>query len=240
MMVRALLLALALSSLVAAQEDPDVAAARRHFVKAKAELAKGNYKSALKEFLVARQIKPLPDLDYDVARCYDAMERYPEAIAEYQKYLTHSPPDAGDVQKRIQTLKDRMAAIAHIDDSAEKAAAEPGEKPEKPAEKPPETPPPAPPQPPPAPPQPVVEKPAPSGAPPAVADNEPLPAEPMAAAEPYQRWRSKPIYKRWWLWTAVGGAAVVVAVGVGLGVGLSQSGEAAFQPSLQPFGPGTR
>ena len=32
----------------------------------------------------------------------------------------------------------------------------------------------------------------------------------------------KPIYKKWWLWTAVGGA-VAVGLGVGLGVGLSQS-----------------
>jgi tetratricopeptide (TPR) repeat protein len=30
-----------------------------------------------------------------------------------------------------------------------------------------------------------------------------------------------PVYKKWWLWTAVG-AVVVVGVGVGLGVGLSQ------------------
>jgi hypothetical protein len=32
----------------------------------------------------------------------------------------------------------------------------------------------------------------------------------------------KPIYKRWWLWTAVGGA-VAVGVAVGLGVGLTQT-----------------
>jgi tetratricopeptide (TPR) repeat protein len=31
-----------------------------------------------------------------------------------------------------------------------------------------------------------------------------------------------PVYKKWWLWTAVG-AVVVVGVGIGLGVGLSQS-----------------
>jgi tetratricopeptide (TPR) repeat protein len=29
-----------------------------------------------------------------------------------------------------------------------------------------------------------------------------------------------PLHKKWWLWTAVGGAAVAVALGVGLGVGL--------------------
>ena len=36
-----------------------------------------------------------------------------------------------------------------------------------------------------------------------------------------------PVYKQWWLWTAVGGA-LAVGVGVGLGVGLSQSSDHLF------------
>jgi hypothetical protein len=238
-MVRVLLVALALSSVAVAQEDPDVAAARRHFLKAKSQLASGNYKAALREFQVARQIKPMPDLDYDVARCFDALERYPEAIAEYQKYLAHAPPDASDVQKRIQTLKDRMAAIQHLDDGDKAAEAppppaeKPAEKPveegavEKPVEKPAEKP---------------VEKPAEKPAPPPVVDSTPenLPPEPVAAVEPSAIRRRTPIYKKWWLWTAVAGAAVVVAVGVGVGVALSSPSEPGFQPSLSPFGPGAR
>jgi hypothetical protein len=31
------------------------------------------------------------------------------------------------------------------------------------------------------------------------------------------------VYKKWWLWTIVGGAVVAVGLGVGLGVGLSSS-----------------
>jgi tetratricopeptide (TPR) repeat protein len=42
--------------------------------------------------------------------------------------------------------------------------------------------------------------------------------QPVAAPTPVE----KPIYKRWWLWTAVA-AVVVVGVGIGLGVGLSSS-----------------
>lgn len=47
-----------------------------------------------------------------------------------------------------------------------------------------------------------------------------------------------PLYKRWWFWTVVGGAAAVVAVGVGVGVGM-----AAREPDLtdvvqyRPFNP---
>jgi len=36
-----------------------------------------------------------------------------------------------------------------------------------------------------------------------------------------------PVYKQWWLWTAVGGA-LAVGLGVGLGVGLSQSSDHLF------------
>lgn len=45
-----------------------------------------------------------------------------------------------------------------------------------------------------------------------------------------------PIYRRWWLWTAV--AAVVVAAGVGVALGLSLGENTSFQPTLPPFGPG--
>ena len=58
--------------------------------------------------------------------------------------------------------------------------------------------------------------------PPAVA---PPPVVVVAApvAEPERR----PIYKRWWLWTTVGGV-VVVGLGVGLGVGLTQHKDSVF------------
>ncbi|HZS37010.1 MAG TPA: hypothetical protein VFF06_09290 [Polyangia bacterium] len=45
------------------------------------------------------------------------------------------------------------------------------------------------------------------------------------AERPAEKEREKkPLYKQWWLWTAVGAGVAVVAVSVGLGVGLSQSG----------------
>ncbi len=44
----------------------------------------------------------------------------------------------------------------------------------------------------------------------------------LTAAAPPPAQRSTPVYKRWWLWTAVGGA-VAIGVGVGLGVGLGSS-----------------
>ena len=37
--------------------------------------------------------------------------------------------------------------------------------------------------------------------------------------------RARPLYRRWWLWTAVVGVAVGVSLGVGLGLGLAPHGE---------------
>jgi tetratricopeptide (TPR) repeat protein len=40
--------------------------------------------------------------------------------------------------------------------------------------------------------------------------------------------RATPVYKKWWLWTAVGGA---VAIGLGVGLGLGLSGSSSTLPS---------
>jgi tetratricopeptide (TPR) repeat protein len=47
---------------------------------------------------------------------------------------------------------------------------------------------------------------------------------------------SRPLHRRWWLWTIVGGAAGVAALGVGLGVGLHRPGFS----TVPDLGPGAR
>ena len=54
---------------------------------------------------------------------------------------------------------------------------------------------------------------------------QPAPAATVAAA-PAPTPERTPVYKKWWLWTAVG-AVVVVGAGVGLGVGLAESSKPA-------------
>jgi tetratricopeptide (TPR) repeat protein len=61
-----------------------------------------------------------------------------------------------------------------------------------------------------------------AGRPPATEPPASVASTPPARSEA----EATPVYKKWWLWTAVGGVVVVgVALGVGLGVGLSGGGE---------------
>jgi hypothetical protein len=50
----------------------------------------------------------------------------------------------------------------------------------------------------------------------------PVATPPIAIAPIATQAPRKPVWKKWWFWTAIGGVAVV-AIGVGLGVGLSTS-----------------
>lgn len=77
---------------------------------------------------------------------------------------------------------------------------------------------------------------------PSVAPAAPASAVPAPALSPVVTRTSvesspRPVWKRWWLWTAVAGA-VAVGVGVGVGVGVWQSSRDAFRPTLPGFGPG--
>ncbi|HZS40593.1 MAG TPA: hypothetical protein VFF06_27360 [Polyangia bacterium] len=205
----------------------DLEVARRHFEKAKTMFGAKDYEGALRELLIARSVRELPDFDYNIARCYDALERYPEAIAEYKRYVFRTPnlPDADEARSRVAVLKKRMAAL-----EAAGTRLPPGGAP-------PSTPPPsavAPAPVAPAPPEPrAAPSPAPVAAPLVQAPRVVVP--PLVVARP--RPARTPLYKKWWLWTAVGGAAVIViAVGVGVGVGASGS-PPGFKASLDPFGP---
>jgi tetratricopeptide (TPR) repeat protein len=60
----------------------------------------------------------------------------------------------------------------------------------------------------------------------------PAPAPPTQVTSKTDR---KPVYKRWWLWTAVGVGAAAVAVGLGVGLTV---GRQTTSPTLGTFGPG--
>jgi tetratricopeptide (TPR) repeat protein len=59
----------------------------------------------------------------------------------------------------------------------------------------------------------------------------PLAVAPASVAQPPAR---TPLYKRWWLWTAVGAVAAGVAIGVGVGVAARPTTGNVFSPTTIP------
>ena len=89
--------------------DPDEEAARRHFALGLTHYDAGEYQAALAEFDVVKRFRDSPALDYNIARCYDRLERYQEAVAAYERYVTQKP-DASDAAEIREP--DRHAANA--------------------------------------------------------------------------------------------------------------------------------
>jgi hypothetical protein len=98
-----------LASPALALEDPDTEVARRHFEKGRAFYDARDYHNALDEFLAARRAKAAPGLDFNIARCYDRLEDYDNAVRHYQLYLDARPssPDSAEIKERVAVLKQR-------------------------------------------------------------------------------------------------------------------------------------
>jgi tetratricopeptide (TPR) repeat protein len=94
--------------------DPDTEAAVRHYHLASEKYQAGRYAEALAELEQARALRPLPALDYDIARAHDRLEHWAAAKAEYERYLRADPraADAEDIRARIETLRARIRAAA--------------------------------------------------------------------------------------------------------------------------------
>jgi tetratricopeptide (TPR) repeat protein len=122
-----LCVALAASGATRAADDPDTEVARKHFAKGRHFYDVEDYPAALAEFEAARKVKPLPALDFNIGRCDDRLERYPEAIAAYERYVSSTPPptDAAEVRERIKVLRGRLPAPEPAKPSPREAAKRP-------------------------------------------------------------------------------------------------------------------
>ncbi len=88
--------------------------ARAHVKAAIAYYDEARYEDAAREMNAAYALKPLADLQYNLAQCYERLNRLDEAVVAYQKYYEGSPdaPDRDQVRARILNLKERADAIA--------------------------------------------------------------------------------------------------------------------------------
>jgi len=98
---------------VSRAEDPKTERARIHVKAAIAYYDEGKYEDAAREMTVAYSLKPLPDLQYNLAQCYERLNKLEEAATAYEVYLSGRGPDAQDrkvVQTRIENLRERKKA----------------------------------------------------------------------------------------------------------------------------------
>jgi tetratricopeptide (TPR) repeat protein len=92
-------------------DDPDTEAAKRHFERGQQFYSVADYAAALHEFEEAKRAKDLAAFEFNIARCYDRMERYSDAITAYKRYVYRAtdPGDANEARDRVRALEKRLA-----------------------------------------------------------------------------------------------------------------------------------
>jgi tetratricopeptide (TPR) repeat protein len=168
--------------------------AKMLFQRAEKSFNLGKFPEALADYQAAYEAKPLPAFLFNIAQCYRNMGNYERARFFYRRYLTLEPRSSN--RRLVEDLIGEMTRLMEKQPAAPAATAETT------------SPPPATEDKPAAPAVPAAPAPTPSAA---DAPAATLVAQPAPSSEP----ESRPVYKRWWFWTAIGAAVaggVVAAV----------------------------
>jgi hypothetical protein len=160
---------------------------------------RGEYAAAIADFEASYALRPLPELRFNIAQAQRSLGRCDDALAEYERYLSEAP--AGRRRAQAESGAAEMRACV----SAQPAA------------------PPAP-----LPTTPPPEAAAPSQPPPPEVHASPLPsaAMPVMASSAHAPRERTPLYKKWWLWTALGVVVAGAVTGIAVGVHESRPREA--------------
>jgi tetratricopeptide (TPR) repeat protein len=109
-----IVLCVAQSALAQVGDEEKTDRARIHLKSAIAYYDDGRYEDAAREMTSAYSLRPLPDLQYNLAQCYERLNRLEDAARSYETYLQAKPdaPDRKNVQARIDNLRERAKAEA--------------------------------------------------------------------------------------------------------------------------------
>ncbi len=102
--------------------------ARRHFRSGMSLIAQGKYDEGIAELQAAYDIKPHPNVHYNIARAYHDAGRVLEAVKYYRLYLAATPPDSGPVQATLASLEESLRAAEAAKQAEATKPAEPGKK----------------------------------------------------------------------------------------------------------------
>ena len=174
--------------------EPRAEKAREHFQHGDAYFKLEKYANALQEFEQAYLAKQDASFLYNIAQCHRLMGNRVEAVRFYKRYVSDAPAAAnrGIAEKHIRDLEAALNA-------EELTGARPAPAPASP-----------PPVAPIAPPQPQLAAPPPPVAPGGSGSDTAAFSHGNGGADASQT-DERPIYTKWWFWTAVGG---VVAGGL--------------------------
>lgn len=192
----------------------DAAAAKRFFVSGSKHFDLGEYAEALSDFKEGYRLKDDPVFLYNIAQCHRLLNQNTDALRAYKTYLRRAPnaSNRGEVERKIAAIEDAQAA-------ANKATTTPPNQvlpPDSHAAS-----------------EPAATMPTTNTAT-ATAPATSGPTSNALTASPPPRDERQPVYKKWWLWTAVGVVAVGAGLGVGLGLGLSKkTSGATTYPAVQ-------
>jgi tetratricopeptide (TPR) repeat protein len=204
-------------ALAAAPPSPGGREARELFQKAEMSFNLGRFSDALADYQAAYQAKPLPGFLFNIAQCYRNLQSYERARFFYRRYLALEPRSAN--RRLVEDLIAEMSRLVEKSEQAQ-AVANHATPPASPA---PATPP-------------ALALAAVSRPPPAERDPA-LPAARIDVAAPAAapaRAAARPVYKRWWFWSALGAVAVGALV-----IGLEVTREDMPRGSLGTIGGGS-
>lgn len=87
----------------------------------------GDYEGAIEDFKRGYEIEPVPNLLYNIAKSYEKLERYADAVDYYQKFVVAPEVDSGARQAaldRIESLRE-IAQLKSQQNDARSGAEEP-------------------------------------------------------------------------------------------------------------------
>lgn len=106
-------------------EDADTVRAKLYLEAAVAYFNDGKYADAERGMLRAYELRPVPELQYNLAQCQERLGALDRAIASYRSYLKDRPDaaDSPEVEKRIAQLEERLGAATTAPSAQAPAAA---------------------------------------------------------------------------------------------------------------------
>jgi tetratricopeptide (TPR) repeat protein len=188
-----------------AAPDADIAAeARRHFRTGTELYAKGKMQEALVEFEKANELKPDPALLFDLGMTHRSLGHDEVALKFFHQYLDAAPyaPNREEVESRIKVIEEELARRETERKRAESTLAAAGARAAEAEEA-----------------QRVARELAASAAEQAARAEEAQRAAREAEARVahiLKAQKAEPLYRKWWLWTIVGGVVAAGAVTAGV------------------------